>query len=76
LASVRYSLQIPGENEAQFKAAPAFDVGFSAPDQVVPTIKPNPYDDEYLGPVEMPINSANYQHNASSMGMVSFALCN
>jgi hypothetical protein len=49
LASVRYSLQIPGENEAQFRAEPAFDLSFNAPDQVVPTSKPNPYDDEYLG---------------------------
>ncbi|KAI6183357.1 Exostosin-like 3 [Aphelenchoides bicaudatus] len=76
LSAVRFCLKLPGENEAQFKAKPAFDLGFSAPNEVTPTIKPNPFDDEYLGPVEMPINSASYQHNVSSMSLYAYDLWN
>jgi hypothetical protein len=75
LASIRYSLQIPGENEHVLTAEPAFSNSFYAPEEVFPTVKPSPYDEEYLGPVEPPINSAAYNHNMSSMGLVCLLIC-
>ncbi|KAI6232704.1 Exostosin-like 3 [Aphelenchoides fujianensis] len=78
LASVRHSLQMPGEDEANaVVAAPAFRSGFSPPHELPITPKPGVLlDEEYVGPLEQPIDSAAYHSNMSALGMYTYELWN
>uniref|UniRef100_A0A7I4YDR4 Exostosin and EXTL2 domain containing protein n=1 Tax=Haemonchus contortus TaxID=6289 RepID=A0A7I4YDR4_HAECO len=74
LASFRERLGLPSPAENVVTAVPLFNDSFTAP--ILTPINVQPFDDEYLGPLEAAIDSPIYLHNFSSIHMYSYRAWN
>ncbi|KAK5966942.1 hypothetical protein GCK32_003964 [Trichostrongylus colubriformis] len=74
LASLRERLGLPSSAESVVTARPLFNDSFIAP--ILTPINVQPFDDEYLGPLEAAVDSPTYLHNFSSFHMYSYQAWN
>ncbi|CAI4232359.1 unnamed protein product [Auanema sp. JU1783] len=74
LTSLAHKIGVPLYPLHQFEAIPLFDQSFTAP--VLVPVNLQPFDDEYLGPLEAPHESARYLHNFTSLQLYSSRIWN
>ncbi|KAJ1364077.1 hypothetical protein KIN20_024084 [Parelaphostrongylus tenuis] len=74
LASLRERLGLPSPPENVVTATPLFNNTYTAP--ILTPVNLQPFDDEYLGPIEAPFDSPAFLHNFSSLSMYSYRFWN
>uniref|UniRef100_A0A914GS44 Exostosin-like 3 n=1 Tax=Globodera rostochiensis TaxID=31243 RepID=A0A914GS44_GLORO len=77
LSAMRVLLQLPGGEQPEPETVPLYSSNSSStfPSFVSTFIKP-PYDDEYLGPIELPLESLSYVHNFTALSLYSDQIWN
>ncbi|KAL3084846.1 hypothetical protein niasHT_031731 [Heterodera trifolii] len=85
LSTMRVLLQLPGMEQHEPQTVPLYrninstdGISFSSaafPSFVSTFTKP-PYDDEYLGPIELPLESPSYEHNFTALSLYSAQIWN
>ncbi|CAK5087028.1 unnamed protein product [Meloidogyne enterolobii] len=79
ISLMRFRLQMPDNDEAIHSSIPLYktknDSIWDYPSFISTATKP-PYDDEYLGPSEMPVMSPQYAHNFTTFNLHNYKLWN
>lgn len=80
LSALRFRLQMPSTENPGPTAVPLYKSDYNSaawnyPSYMSTATRP-PYDDEYLGPRELPLDSPHYTHNFTAMSMYSSKLWN